>query len=107
MAIQLIAENRKARHDYEILSTLEAGLVLWGSEVKALRNGQCQLKDSYVSFVGSEAFLQKAHISVYMPSSYNNHDPERMRKLLLNRSELNRLRGQIQEKGMSCIPLKI
>lgn len=105
--IKLVADNRKARFDYEVLETMEAGLVLTGSEVKSLRGGKCTLKDSYVSFQGSEAFLQNAHIPVYKPSSYNNHPPERLRKLLLNRSELDRVAAAIQEKGLTCIPLKV
>lgn len=107
MGIKLIAENRKARFDYEVVETFEAGLVLRGSEVKSLRNGQCNLKDSYVAFMGEEAFLQNAHISVYKASSYNNHEPERLRKLLLNRAELNKIHGQLKTKGLTCVPLKI
>ena len=107
MGIKIISENRKARFNYEILDTLEAGIVLWGSEVKSLRNGQVQLKDSYVSFKGHEAFLQKAHISEYKASSYNNHEPERPRKLLLKKTELGKLASQIQEKGLTCVPLKM
>ncbi len=102
-----MAENRKARHDYQILDTLEAGLALRGSEVKALRNGQCQLKDSYVDFHNGELFVINVHISEYKASSYNNHTPERRRKLLLNRKELDKLYGQIREKGFTCIPLKV
>lgn len=107
MSIQLIVENRRARFDYEILQTFEAGLVLLGSEVKSLRDKQIQLKDSYVSFRGGEAYLQNAHIAVYKPSSLQNHEPERLRKLLLNRPELDRIAGSIQEKGWSCVPLKV
>ncbi len=107
MGILVVSENRKARHDYEILETFEAGLVLMGSEVKSLRNHQCQLKDSYIVFIGDEAFLQNAHISVYKASSYNNHEPERLRKILLHRNQLNKLRVQIHEKGLTCVPLKI
>ncbi len=107
MGIKIISENKKARFDYEIIDTLEAGLVLTGSEVKSLRNGQVQLKDSYVAFRGHEAFLQKAHISEYKASSYNNHEPERARKLLMHSSELVKLHSQIQEKGLTCVPLKI
>jgi SsrA-binding protein len=103
----VISENRKARFDYEILECFEAGLSLLGSEVKSIRNKQVQLKDSYVSFVGNEAFLQNAHISEYKASSYNNHQPERLRKLLLHRNELNKIYGAIREKGLSCVPLKI
>lgn len=104
---QLIAENRKARFDYEILQTFEAGLVLMGSEVKSIRDKQVQLKDSYISFRGNEAYLQNAHIAVYKSSSYNNHEPERLRKILLNRNELDRIYASIREKGLSCVPLKI
>ncbi len=107
MSILIIQENRKARFDYDILETFEAGLVLTGSEVKALRANSVQLKDSYVSFRGDQAYLQNAHISPYKASSYNNHEPERLRKLLLNRSELNRIFGSLREKGLACIPLKI
>lgn len=106
-AEMLIAENRKARFDYEILQTFEAGLVLMGSEVKSLRARQLQLKDSYVSFRGNEAFLQNAHIAEYKASSYNNHAPERLRKLLMNRRELDRINGSMREKGFSCVPLRV
>ena len=107
MSIKIIAENKKARFDFIILDKYEAGLVLTGSEVKSLRAGQCQLKDSYIAFQGSEAFLQKAHISTYTASSYNNHEPERLRKLLLNKTELNKIYAALQEKGLTCVPLKI
>ncbi len=107
MSIKIITENKKAWHDYHIIDTYEAGLVLVGSELKSLRKGQCNLKDSYISFVGDELFLQKAHISVYQASSYNNHAPERLRKLLLNRQEINRIYSAVSEKGMSCVPLKL
>jgi SsrA-binding protein len=107
MSIKIISENKKARYDFEIIEKFEAGLVLTGSEVKSLRNQQVNLKDSYVSFKGEEAFLQKAHISEYEKGSYFNHDPERLRKLLLNRNELKRIFSSIREKGFSCVPLKI
>lgn len=107
MGIKIISDNRKARFNYEILDTIEAGLALTGSEVKSLRNGQVQLKDSYVGFRGHEAYLQKAHISEYRASSYNNHEPERPRKLLLHSRELEKLASQIQEKGLTCVPLKL
>jgi len=103
----IIHENKKARFDYIIIDTYEAGLVLTGSEVKSLRAKEIQLKDSYVSFLGDEAFLQNAHISPYKSSSYNNHEPERLRKLLLNRNELEQIYGALREKGYSCVPLKI
>lgn len=107
MGILIISENKKARHDYEIMDTYEAGLVLTGSEVKSCRAKQVQLKDSYISFQGSEAFLQNAHIAEYKNSSYNNHAPERLRKLLMNRSELEQIYSALREKGLTCVPLKI
>jgi SsrA-binding protein len=107
MSIKIITENRKARFDYTIVETFEAGLVLMGSEVKSLRDSQCNLKDSYVAFRGHEAYLQNAHIGVYQASSYNNHEPERLRKLLLNQSELHKIFTATTEKGLSCIPLKM
>ncbi len=105
--MKIVADNKKARFDFEILETYEAGMVLLGSEVKSIRAGSVNLKDSYVSFVGNEAFLQNAHISVYKASSYNNHAPERLRKLLLNRQELNKILAKTRERGLSCVPLKI
>lgn len=107
MSILIIQDNKKARFDYTVVETYEAGLVLFGSEVKAIRAKDVQLKDSYISFVGDEAFLQNAHISVYKSSSYNNHTPERLRKLLLNRNELEEIYGALREKGYTCVPLKI
>ena len=107
MSILIISDNRKAKFDYEIIETFEAGLALLGSEVKSIRNKQVQLKDSYISFVGDEAFLQNAHISEYKASSYNNHSPERLRKLLLHRNQLDKIYGALREKGLSCVPLKI
>lgn len=107
MGILIISENKKARHDYEIMDTYEAGLVLTGSEVKSCRAKQVQLKDSYISFQGNEAFLQNAHIAEYKNSSYNNHAPERLRKLLMNRSELEQIYSALREKGLTCVPLKI
>jgi SsrA-binding protein len=107
MSIKIITENKKAWFDYEILEKFEAGLVLMGSEVKSLRDAQVNLKDSYVAFRGHEAFLQNAHINVYMASSYNNHEPERLRKLLLHEHELEKIAKAVTEKGLSCVPLKM
>jgi len=107
MSIKIVADNKKARFDYHIIDTYEAGLVLTGSEVKSLREGNCSLKDSYVAFSKDEAFLMKSHIAVYKASSYNNHEPERRRKLLLNRSELDKLQVSVEEKGLTCVPLKL
>lgn len=107
MSILIIQENKKARFDYTIVETYEAGLVLMGSEVKSIRDRNVQLKDSYISFVGNEAFLQNAHISEYKNSSYNNHVPERLRKLLLSRKEISDIFAASREKGLTCVPLKI
>nr|BFD58439.1 SsrA-binding protein SmpB [Bdellovibrio sp. CKG001] len=105
--ILIVHENKKARFDYTIVETYEAGLQLMGSEVKSLRNKDVQLKDSYISFKGDEAYLQNAHIAEYKASSYNNHVPERHRKLLMHRKELDEIFGALREKGYSCVPLKI
>ena len=107
MSIKIITDNKKARFDFEILDVFEAGLVLVCSEVKSLRASQCSLKDSYVSFRGHEAYLQKAHIGVYMASSSNNHEPERTRKLLLHLNELAKIQTAITEKGLTCVALKM
>ncbi|MCB0371105.1 MAG: SsrA-binding protein SmpB [Bdellovibrionales bacterium] len=107
VSILLIQDNKKARFDYQIIETIEAGIVLQGSEVKSIRDKSVQLKDSYISFINNEAFLQNAHISPYKASSYNNHQPERLRKLLLHKIELDKILGKIKEKGLSCVPLKI
>lgn len=107
MSIMIIQENKQARFDYHIIETFEAGLVLTGSEVKSIRAKQVQLKDSYVAFKGLEAYLQNAHISEYKASSYNNHHPERLRKLLLHKSELEKIYGALREKGLTCVPLKM
>ncbi|MCB0412327.1 MAG: SsrA-binding protein SmpB [Bdellovibrionales bacterium] len=107
VSIKIIADNKKARFDYHIVETFEAGMALTGSEVKSLRAGSVNLKDSYIAFKGHEAYLQNAHISVYSASSYNNHEPERLRKLLLHKHELDKLSGQVQAKGLTVVPLKI
>jgi SsrA-binding protein len=106
-AIKLITENRKARHDYMIEDTFEAGMELTGSEVKSLRKGDANLKDSYVVMANGQAYLLNAHISVYKASSYMNHEPERRRRLLLQANELLRLEKAIDGKGYTCVPLKI
>ena len=107
MSIKIISDNKKARFDFEIIETFEAGLVLTGSEVKSLRQNQCALKDAYVAFRGHEAFLQNAHIPIYLASSYNNHEPERARKLLLHEAELEKINAAITEKKLTCVALKI
>ncbi len=103
----IIQDNRKAKFDYDIVETYEAGLSLTGSEVKSLRDKNVQLKDSYIAFKGNEAYLQNAHIAEYKMGSYNNHAPERHRKLLLNRRELDQIFAALREKGLTCVPLKI
>lgn len=103
----LIQDNREARFHYEILDTLEAGVALMGSEVKSLRGKNVRLKDSYVAFIRDEAFLQNAHIAPYKSGGYANHEPERLRKLLLHRNEIERLHSSVREKGLTVVPLKI
>jgi len=105
--IKIIAQNRKARHEYEILQTLEAGIALLGSEVKALRNGRVNLGDSYAEFKRGEIWLVKMHIGPYEMANRQNHDPFRTRKLLLNRREIRKLEPKLDEGGRTLIPLKI
>jgi SsrA-binding protein len=105
--IKIIANNRKARHDYHIDDTLEAGMVLTGSEIKSIRAGQINLRDSYATIRDGEAWLMNAHISPYKQASYQNHEPKRERKLLLHRREIDRLTGKLQEKGLTLVPLKV
>jgi len=102
-----VLENRKARHDYEILDTLEAGIALKGTEVKSLRAGKVDFTGSYARFSGDELWLEELYIAPYKQGSYNNHDPRRPRKLLLHRHELNKLRGRVEQKGLTLVPLKI
>jgi len=102
-----ISVNRRAFHDYTISERYEAGLALTGSEVKSLRDNRANLKDAYARFFGEELFLVGAHISPYRPASQFGHEPERNRKLLLHRRELDRLRGKIQERGLTLVPLRL
>jgi SsrA-binding protein len=104
---RLIASNKKALHDYFVLQKVEAGIELTGTEVKALRDGKANLKDAYVIFKGGEAFLFGAHISPYTHGNRENHEPERTRKLLLHRTELEKLREQTTEKGLTIVPLRL
>ena len=104
---QLIASNRRARHNFDILETYEAGLVLRGTEVKALRDSRADLKESYARVEGSEAWLIGCHISPYAQGNRANHDPLRPRKLLLHRKEISRLLGKIMEKGLTLVPLRL
>jgi SsrA-binding protein len=102
-----ITVNRRAFHDYTITERWEAGLVLSGSEVKSLRENRAHLKDAYARFFGEELFLVGAHISPYGPASQFGHDPIRSRKLLLHRTELDRIRGKVQERGLTVVPLRL
>lgn len=104
---KLVCQNRKARHDYEILSTVEAGMSLVGSEVKSLRDGNAQLVDSYAEVDKGEVFLVGAQIAQYASASYQNHDPRRRRKLLLHRREIDKLEQRVREKGLTIVPLSI
>jgi SsrA-binding protein len=106
-AVRSLAQNRRALHDYHVLERLEAGVQLTGTEVKAARAGKVQLKDSYVAFDGDQAWLIGAHISPYSHGNRQNHDPERKRKLLLKRREIERLFGRTQVKGLTVIPLAV
>ena len=105
--VKLIASNKKALHDYFVVQKLEAGIALTGTEVKSLRDGKANLKDSYVIFKDDEAFLFGTHISPYSHGNLQNHDPERTRKLLLHRREIEKLRVQTTEKGLSVVPLRL
>lgn len=105
--IKVIAQNKKARHDYFIEQTLEAGIVLSGTEVKSIRQGKVNLKDSYAMVDGGEVILNGMHISPYEQGNTNNKDPLRDRKLLLHKSEINRLIGYTQQKGLSLVPLRL
>ncbi|MGD9973641.1 MAG: SsrA-binding protein SmpB [Desulfatirhabdiaceae bacterium] len=105
--IKIVAENRKARFSYFIEDEFEAGMVLKGTEVKSLRNGRANLKDAYAKIQNGEVYLYQLHIGVYPYAYYGNHDPLRPRKLLLHQHEIRRLYGQVNEKGMSLIPLRI
>ncbi|HEX8169821.1 MAG TPA: SsrA-binding protein SmpB [Thermoanaerobaculia bacterium] len=104
---KLIASNKKALHDYFVEQKLEAGLALTGTEVKSLRDGKANLKDAYVIFKDGEAYLFGAHISPYTHGNLQNHEPERTRKLLLHRRELEKLRVQTTEKGLTVVPLRL
>jgi SsrA-binding protein len=105
--IKTIATNRKARHDYHLYDTYEAGLVLTGTEIKSVRAGRVNLRDSYVAIRGGEAWLMNTHITPYSAGSRQNPDPVRDRKLLLHRREIDRLQSAIQEKGLTVIPLRM
>jgi len=102
-----VTTNKKAYHEYFILDTVVAGIELKGTEVKSIRSGQINLKDSYAKIVNQEVFLLKCHISPYDYGGYDNHDPERDRKLLLHRTEIRRLLRSVETKGETLIPLRV
>jgi len=104
---KVIATNRKARHDYTVIETCEAGIELRGSEVKSLRAAKAQLVDAYASIDDGQIFLRQLHISPYDPASYENHDPTRARRLLMHKSEIRRLKNHLEEKGLTMVPLSL
>ena len=107
MGVKEIAVNRKAFHDYEILERYEAGIVLVGTEIKSLRNGKVQLKDSYISIIHNEAYIKGMNIALYEMGNRFNHDEERERKLLLHKDEIIKLYNKVRLDGLTIIPLRI
>lgn len=106
-AFKLVADNRKAYHDYFVLDRLEAGLVLTGTEIKSAREGRVQIRDSYADVVNGEAWLLNSHFSPYSHGNIYNHEPTKKRKLLLHRREIDKITGKALEKGLTLIPLKM
>lgn len=107
MVVKVVATNRKAYHDYQILETLEAGIALSGSEIKSVRLSRVSLNEAYVRPEGRSLWLTGAHIARYEPASYMGHDPIRRRRLLLHHKEIGRLLGKLQEKGLTLVPLRM
>jgi SsrA-binding protein len=106
-AVKTIATNRKARHDFHIDDTFEAGMVLTGTEIKSIRAGRVSLRDSYATLKEGELWLLNAHIAPYDQGTFSNHEPRRPRKLLMHRREINRIAGKLQEKGFTLVPLRL
>jgi SsrA-binding protein len=104
---KVVASNRKARHDYSILETVEAGMALTGTEVKSLRAGRASLVDAFGQVSGGEVFLHSMHIPEYEQGTWTNHEPRRIRKLLLKRAEIDRLVGKVREDGLTMVPLSV
>ena len=104
---KLIAQNKKARYDYHIDETFEAGMVLVGTEVKSLRAGRASLVDGFAEVQGGEVFLHAVHIPVYTEGTWTNHEPRRVRKLLLNRAEINKIDAKVREKGFTLVPVAL
>jgi len=100
-------KNRKASYEYELLDKLVAGLALTGTEIKSIRNGKASIKEGYCTFEGDELFVRNIHIDEYTDGTYNNHDPKRDRKLLLNRNELSKLKKKLKDIGLTVIPLRL
>jgi SsrA-binding protein len=107
MSIKVLATNRKARHDYFLLDTYEAGISLLGSEIKSIRAGQISIKEAYVRIDGEEAWLVEAHVAPYTQANQLNHEPRRARKLLLHKREIDKLYDQIRRKGVTVIPTRV
>jgi SsrA-binding protein len=107
VAVKLIADNRKARHEYELLERYEAGLVLTGTEVKSLRDGGASLQQAYADVRGDEVWLIGAHIAEYGQGNVQNHEPDRDRKLLLHRREIESLHGKVRERGLTLVPTRL
>jgi SsrA-binding protein len=107
MSVKVVATNRKARHDYFLLDTYEAGIALLGSEIKSIRAGQISIKEAYVRVDGEEAWLVEAHVSPYDPANRYNHEPRRARKLLLHKKEIQDLYDQVRKKGVTIIPIRV
>lgn len=106
-AVKIVTDNRKARHEYFILESYEAGMALQGTEVKSLRLGKANLQDAYARVENGEIFLYNMHISPYEQGNRFNHDPKRTRKLLMHKYEIDKLFGKVREKGLTLVPLKV
>lgn len=107
MEIKIVATNRKARHEYFLLDEYEAGIVLMGSEIKSIRAGRISLAEAYVRIENHEAWLMDAHVAPYEQASQFNHDPKRPRKLLLHRKEIDKLDAEVNQKGVTIVPLRV
>src|SRR3569832_1255009 len=106
-AQKILADNRKAQHDYDLLETFEAGLALLGTEVKSIREGGANLRDSFARIEGGEVWIYNVHIRAYSNRGYSDHEPTRRRKLLLHRQEIRKLIGKTVEKGMTLVPVRM
>ena len=107
MSFKVVSTNRKARHDYFLTDTYEAGIVLKGSEIKSIRAGQISIKEAYIQIENQEAWLINAHIAPYKQASYLGHEPRRKRKLLLHSREIDRLWDEVRKKGLTIVPTRV